>query len=538
MLKRIELKEKLRLAKIQKHRILQLKYWRKNPLDWLEDRLGEDRKNFAWNLWGDEYKTHTWDGDKNPLEQAWLELAKGKWVGVESATGTGKTHALARIALWFLDTNPGCLVVTSAPKKDQLSLNLWKEIRHIFPKFKKHRNFAELLSLRLKADARKTSEDEVEEDNTDWHIIGFVAGVGANEESATKAQGFHRPRMLIITEETPGMNRAVMTAFENTCTDPENNLILAVGNPDNKTDVLHTFCKKNRVRQFRISALDHPNVVLNRNVIPGAVTRQSIEDRKIDYGINSNLYKSRVHGISPDQAKDSLIRLEWLENAYQCSAKLDNSFNAVGIDVANSENGDKASLAWGNANTLNSIQTFNSNASYIAYNIIYSNANLEKNKFENYHTHKIQDYQIDVRCIGIDAVGVGASTLQTLQNISIDAVALQGSQNIEASLKDDRGQPLLRFNSLRAQMYWELREDLKNGRVNIDVEDNIILANLEEELLMPKFEQKGGKIGITPKPEIVKKLGRSPDIADSVVYWNWVRKGYYMDSVPYVDYAI
>lgn len=527
----------LRRAKIEYAKRLQLQVYAKNPLIWLKERLGEDEHSIKWSLFGEGYETHQWDGTKDPLFDAWQSVANNKWVGVESATGTGKTYFLARLALWFLDTNPNSLVVTSAPKQDQLSLNLWKEIRSIFPKFQESRPFAEILSLRLKADKRKTEESGTDE--TDWHIIGFVAGVGANEESATKAQGFHRPRMLIITEETPGMSRAVMTAFKNTCTDPENNIIVAVGNPDSQVDVLHQFCKLDWVKPIRISAYDHPNVVLQQNVIRGAVTTQSIENRKKEYGEGSNMFLSRVRGISPEQAVDALVRLEWLQKAYLCEYAKDESSNAIGIDVANSENGDKASLAYGEANTLLALHSFQCpDASHLAYNLMLDDLDLATKHYHIYNTVKLSDLSIEEKNIGIDVVGVGASTIHTFQNEGINAVGLSGGQLESAIPKDEKDKPLFQFNSLRAQMYWELREDLRKGLINIAEKDNIVLANLEEELLLVKFVLKNGKIAVTKKEEIVKKLGRSPDSADALIYWNWVRKDYYLEKTFYVPYFI
>jgi len=66
------------------------------------------------------------------------------------------------------------------------------------------------------------------------------------------------------------------------------------------------------VQHIRISAYDHPNIVLKRSIIPGAVTQKSIDIRRDEYGEKSNLYKSRVRGIAPAQAADSLIQRQWI----------------------------------------------------------------------------------------------------------------------------------------------------------------------------------------------------------------------------------
>ncbi len=530
--------EEKELRKIQLLRLEKLRReaYRADPLLWLEERLGEDRKSFEWSRFV-EYAKHKWDGDRNPIAQAWKELAKGNWAGIEAATGTSKTFSLARILLWFLDVHDDSLVVTSAPKQDQLTLHLWSELTKIFHKFKKIRNGAEMMSLKLRVDGTPSDDEEVDLAQS-WIAIGFVAGVGSEEQSATKAQGFHRENMLIVCEETPGMPGPVMTAFQNTSTG-NNNLILAVGNPDSELDELHQFCELNHVKAFRISAFDYPNVVLDKEVFPGAVTRRSIARRKDQYGEDSGLYLSRVRGISPSQGEDSLIKLDWITQCIDLEVqRLDQNyyFNSVGVDVSNSEAGDKAALAWFDDCVLDYIEEFPcKNATHLAYNIVYDDAELMNRGYTNYRTKKLTDYSIHEDCIGIDAVGVGVSTVNAFTDLNMEGVkALQGGQWEEAIPKEERWKdgkvtlvPMYRFVSLRAQMYWELREDLRQKQISIRIKDKSMLLQLKKELVTPKFDMKANTIAVEKKENIKKRMGgKSPNIADAVVYANWVRKGY------------
>lgn len=510
---------------------------RADPLLWLEERLGEDRKSFEWSRFP-EYAKHTWDGDRNPLAEAWRELAQGNWAGVEAGTGTSKTYWLARVVLWFLDVYEDSLVVTSAPKQDQLKLHLWSELTKVFYKFKKLRTGAEMLSLQLRVDGKSSEEVDEADLAQSWIAIGFVAGVGSEEQSATKAQGFHRENMLIICEETPGMPGPVMTAFQNTSTG-DNNVILAVGNPDSELDELHEFCELNHVKAFRVSAFDYPNVVVGKEVFPGAVTRRSIERRKNQYGEDSGMYQSRVRGISPSQGEDSLIKLDWVEqciNSEVTGSEEQWSFNSVGVDVSNSESGDKAALAFFENHNLEVVQEFHcKNATHLAYNLVYNDAELMGKGYSNYKTNKLTDYNIHEDCIGIDAVGVGVSTVNAFYDLGMDGVkALQGGQwdeaiPIEERIKDGKTTkvPMYRFVSLRAQMYWELREDLRQKQINIKVTDVNMLKQIKKELITPKFDMAANTIAVEKKETIKKRLGgKSPNVADAIVYANWVRKGY------------
>jgi hypothetical protein len=536
----------LRTLKEERVKRLQMTYYQKNPLAWMRERLGEDTTAFTWsNMEG--YESHQWDGDKDALANAWNDIAARKWVGVEAGTGVGKTYWLVRLVFWFLDVYKDSLVVTSAPKQDQLKLVLWAEIGREFHKFKALHPLAVMNVLNIRADGSPVNEADGKSLQNSWQAIGFVAGVGADEESANKARGFHRENMLIILEESSGMNNAVLTAFKNTCTGA-NNIIVAVGNPNSQTDPLHRFCIAPNVSAYRISSLDHPNVVLGKEIIKGAVTRESIDRRRLEYGEGSPLYAAMVRGLSPQQSAHSLIKLAWIEQCVNVELPHDGTYNAVGTDVANSLSGDKAALAWGQGNVLLELHDFQcDNASHLALNIVFDAAQrgqlhkditaqrikalgkdaLLPERISDYATSTIADYSIEPEMIGIDSVGVGASTLQQLHNLGYMATALQGGQWREALVKDDNDAPMVTFQSLRAQMYWEAREDLRQLKISIQLKDARMVEQLKKELTIPRYEYRASTIAVEPKESIKKRMGgNSPNLADAFVYWNFIRKGY------------
>lgn len=527
----------------------------KDPLLWLEERFDEDRKSFAWSEFGGKYENHHWDGDKDPIAQAWYKIAEQNWVAISAATGTSKTYWLSRLVYWFLDCFHDSLIVTSAPKEAQLKLHLWSEIGKSFQKFQSLRPESKLRTLRLSL----SDADDEENPYDGWQAVGFVAGTGVDEQSATKAQGFHRKNMLIITEETPGMSSGVMTAFQNTSTGM-NNIMVAVGNPDSELDELAGFAELENVFDYRISAFDYPNVVLGSEVFPGGVTQPSIDRRADKFGVGSPMYNSRVRGIAPKQGSDSLIRLEWIERAIGNMPNDDIFYyNAAGVDVANSENGDMAAVAYGEGNTLFKLVEFSCpSASDIAYNLIYSKKQMEDIRsmfkrlphkktsyinayldqkhtdltddtlFKEYDIDHLDVYQISPECVGIDGVGVGVSTFNTFENLGYHPTSLQGGGKVweEAMPTDNEGKPLYRFQNWRAQGYWELAMDFQHGKIGIEIEDKDIIRRLKKELGSIKYVLKENAIAIEKKEFIAKKLGKSPNLADAVMYWNWMRKGY------------
>lgn len=463
-----------------------LAFWRENPVEYFVERLGVRRESIDWGVLP-EYQGRNWDGTPNPLVAVCDAVVKNKWVGVESATGTGKTYLGALLVFWFLECFENSFVVTTAPKQDQLELNIWKWVEYLHPRFGK----GSLTSLRLNMIEKRDY----------WMATGFVAGVNASEQSTTRAQGFHAEHMLIILEETPGIPLPTINAFQNTCTSPHN-LIVAFGNPDHQLDNLHAFCTQENVEHVRISAYDHPNVVKNDPAfIAGAASMIGIERILNKFGADSPMALSRTRGISPAQAIDALIKVEWCLKAVEKfeRTRLHEGEKAIGVDVANSEAGDKAAIAKGIGVICTSVEDFKCP---------------DSNQLGHMVHRLMREENISVKRVGIDGVGVGAGTINTLREYGIrdKRINLQGGAAPVRTSKEEK------FNNLRTQMWWQAREDLRLGLIGMPNDTELI-----SDLTAPKFETQNGKIVIESKEGIKKRLGRSPNKGDAFVYWNWIR---------------
>jgi hypothetical protein len=262
------------------------------------------------------------------------------------------------------------------------------------------------------------------------------------------------------------------------------------------------------VTAIRISALDHPNVVSGKDLIPGAITREGLERMLGRYhgDKESPMYKSRARGISPAQGTDSVIRLEWLYKAAlkweeYCGEEATKSLEGlpyyVGQDVANSEEGDKAARAIGRGDILESVT---------------SEACPDAGQLGHRLAKDLEALGIDGADVCVDGVGVGASTINVLREHEITVG------------EDCTGGPVERvtdveqYASLRSQMLWQLREDLQAGKIGLPLDEELFA-----DLVTPKYEIRLQKIRVEEKKEIRKRLSRSPDKGDAVVYWNWIR---------------
>ncbi len=484
--------------------------YQRDPVGFFVDVLGIPEHTIRWSL-NPGYKRHQWDSSHpDPLAAILEALAAGKNVGVESGTGTGKSFLLAGTYLWFLGSFDGARVFTFAPKADQLRLFSWAELRKFWPKFKRHFPAADLLDLEIR----------MIEGSKEWGAWGYPVAVRAGEDVASRAAGMHAEHMLLAYEEMQGDPPSVIEAGEQTCTSPHN-LRIGVGNPDHQFDPLHQFCEKPYVEAVRISALDHPNVVTgDASIVPGATSRQSVDRRRDEKngGEQGRMFQSRVRGISPTEAADALIRREWVERAFDRwrdkteRARYRQGLPARGVDVANSEDGDLAAIARGTGACLDEIDAFPCpDASILGVRV----------------AAEMALKGIDVRHVGVDSVGVGASTVNKLKELGLYIRALNGGEKATPVLDEDlvreKGKGVVQeevFYNLRAQMHWQMRLDLQHDLLALRPDPELL-----QDLLTPTWETKRGMVLVEAKEEISERLPnkRSPNKGDAAVYWNWVR---------------
>lgn len=478
--------------------------YRDDPVGFLVNVLDVTPESLRWDTAGPEYVGHVWDGTPNPLVAALESIARYEWVGVSSGTGTGKTFGMAGALLWWIGTRYEGICVTVATKEDQMVKGVWREVGRLFPAFQRRFPDAELTHLRVRMHPKLADA---------WAAWGITAKPSATGESNTSVQGLHAAELLILVDEMPGVDPSIITALEQTATDP-GNVIAGFGNPDHDTDPLAKFGRQNGVTPIRISGLDHPNVVTGATLVPGAVSRKSVNKRRADHGEDSRMFRSRVRGIAPEQAADALVHRAWVEaaiaqgKAWAVDKSREKHPWAVGADPSNSDAGDEAAVAWFQGAWCREIT---------------SAACPDANVFGKTVWLAAQTRGIDGQNVGVDAIGVGAGSVNEIRRLGGMPVALNSGGKPSARVtKGADGKGIAydanQFLNLRAQMYWQAREDLQYGRLGLPDDPQLV-----EELVTPTYEVRGGKVVIEPKDDVKRRLGRSPNKADAFVYGNWVR---------------
>lgn len=123
--------------------------------------------------------------------------------------------------------------------------------------------------------------------------------------------------------------------------------------------------------------------------------------------------------------------------------------------------------------------------------------------------------------IGYDPIGIGSGVTDALHDSGLDYEGLNGSSTALGRTSDGN----FGFVTRRSEMWWQLREAL-------DPEYGIDIAlppdsKLQADLTAPMYEVRRGsppKIYVESKEDMKKRLGRSPDRGDAVVY-SWAVGG-------------
>jgi len=106
--------------------------------------------------------------------------------------------------------------------------------------------------------------------------------------------------------------------------------------------------------------------------------------------------------------------------------------------------------------------------------------------------------------INIDVIGVGAGVVDALNSIGVQGV---NGVNVGEQAWDNT-----RFANRKAELWFSLRQRMLDGELSIPDD-----KDLERELMVSYKYNLTGKILIESKDAVKKALGRSPDMADSLV---------------------
>ncbi len=446
----------------------------------LMERMQSNPIEFFKIAWPEIY---IWD----KLEEVSLALVNNRRVVVPSGHGVGKTWLAARLALWFLHCFYPSKVITTAPTWPQVEMLLWSEIKAAY-------NTSNIqLGGRLLTTDLKIKDD--------WFATGFsTRGKAAEREFGTpKFQGYHSENILIVLDEAPGVEHEIWTSVGSLVVG-ENNKIFAIGNPTSPSGDFYNACKSPLWKKIKISSFDHPNVREEKIFVPGAVTRQWIEERRQEWGEGSPLWQAKILGDFPSEGSDTLIPLAWAEACVGLDLGT-GGMKRLGVDVARFGD-DKTALSVILGATALPIEAVNKK------DTVWTSGRVQVlNKTHNFEH------------IGIDDTGVGGGVTDILTNEGLPVEPF----NFGASPIDDR-----MFDNLCTEIYWNLREDIRLQKISLPDDKELVNQLCSRKFL---FTRKG-KYRLESKEDMRKRGLPSPDKADALAIANSVGR---LNEMPHVS---
>ena len=219
-----------------------------------------------------------------PLVESVRDHRYTAWV---TSNAWGKDYGVGRIILpWWVFACRGFAVVTAATER-QVKAVVMAEVRRGFLAAAKLPGTLYELGL-------KVSGPEP---------IGII---GMTSTESSKLSGFHAPRLLAVLSEAQAIEPECWEGVLS-CAAGENDRVLAVGNPLLGSGRFHEVAHSSAWHVEQRSAFQHPNLVLERDVIPGAVTQRFVDMIRDEYGLTSGVYAARVLGQFPDSEGDALM---------------------------------------------------------------------------------------------------------------------------------------------------------------------------------------------------------------------------------------
>lgn len=432
---------------------------------------------------------------------------------VQASHGAGKTMLAGCLVLWWVLAVEG-LCITTAPTARQVRELLWGEVRRMHSALDLEGECI-TVALRISEDAR---------------AYGFTA----NDNNSNAFQGIHHPKLLVIEDEACGISSDIDEGASS-CTTGEQNRFLRVGNPILAGGPFEKSCKRSHIR---IAAWHHPNTawaydlsedgihrlkpdvaeaILDekrsvkpqsdwpewcpRDIIPGAVSVAWIEDIRAKYGEGSAYWQSRVEGLFPEDSAQSVIPRSYFQAArarYDADPEKWNALAAphpcrFGLDVGDGCDPHALSRWRGPVLYATSVHPTQGD--------MHDTGRAAGLTGDAMRSHPGSSVSVDR--------GFGSGVIGLLQDQGLTAHGVHWG---EAATE-----PAIYLNC-KAEDYWLLREAMRKEEIAIaplgEIEEMVA-----EDLSGVYYEHTSkSKIRMEDKAKTKKRLHRSPDAGDAVVF--------------------
>lgn len=447
-----------------------------------------------------------------------------KRVAVRSGHKVSKSHSAGGLALWFYCSFPDARVVMTSTTARQVEDILWRELRMMISRHGicvacKRMN-AETLAPweQITAPCEHSAligDKPAERARTGLRSRDFREIVGFTAKEAEAVAGVSGKNLLYIVDEASGVGQQIFEAIEGNRAGGAR--IVMFSNPTrNEGEHFDAFfAKRDLYKTLTISSEETPNVVERRVVIPGLAEWEWVEEKRREWGEDSALYKVRVkgeHALNEDGKIFSVHAIAEAEKRwYETEAT---GLLYVGLDPAG-EDGSGDEIVFALRRGLKLLK-------------LHVKRGLSAEGHLTELLALIAEHKVgrETPVVVLDREGsVGAQVYGVLRDFAHRHPGVFELAAVRASDRATR-QPDV-YDRQRDALAASLAAWIKEG--GAIPED----AKLAAELHTLEWTQGPlGRIKLTPKREIRKKLGRSPDRYDAVALSVWEPLALREDPAP------
>lgn len=431
-------------------------------------------------------------------------LVENRRLAVRGPHGLGKTAVAALLIHWFALTRDALGIDWKCP----VTAGAWRQLEQfLMPEVHKWSR-----ALKWEQIGREPyRREELKMLNLDLNF-GSAFAVASNVPAYI--EGAHADHIFYIFDESKsiidGTFDAAEGAFSGAGSGGREAYALASSTPGEPSGRFYDIHMGKE--QYRDWTSRH--VKLQETIDAGRNDQAWADDRKVQWGEDSQMYHNRVLGEFYASDVDSIIPLSWIEAANERWYATQKDVNErkvkmpplerVGVDVARS-GADKTVIA-----RIRGLRV-----EELLYSFHEDTVKTEKRV-------RMAAIDSETAIVTIDADGVGAGVFDhVVKELGKDRVkpfhAAEGT-----TWKDVSGE--LEFLNTRAAAWWNLRQLLDPTKgSSLELPDDDQLAS---DLTAPRKKETGrGKIQVESKDEVKKRTsGRSTDAADAVIMGFWVKK--------------
>jgi phage terminase large subunit len=266
---------------------------------WPSSKYREDPVLFFREVLGVE----PWDKQIEIIEA----IRDHRRVAVASGHKVSKSHTAAGVALWFFSSFPDARVVMTSTTARQVDQILWLEVK------KMHARAGRCVACK-KEDLARIARREPQGPvpcahsalldggpvpilaRTGIKSADFREVVGFTAREAEAVAGVSGNNLLYLADEASGIPDLIFEAIEGNRSG--GGRIAMFSNPTKtEGEFFEAFHGKAAFyKTLRVSSEDSPNVKAGRVIIPGLCERDYVEEKKLEWGVDSPLYKIRIEG--------------------------------------------------------------------------------------------------------------------------------------------------------------------------------------------------------------------------------------------------